>query len=144
MSKFGDYSIKNNGIKKWQTIYNPFDGTPNHKYYYSSFAYSTTAGCYSQFGFFYDNTNHWLESITQLSLNKWERKSGIGIGPNNDYQVRYIVADSPAEDGVSRCCYADGAVVIDLTADFGAGNEPTILWCDRHFDYFDGTITVYK
>lgn len=37
----------------------------------------------------------------------------------------------------------DGLMVVDLTACFGAGQEPSQKWCDQQFnDYFDTTKTV--
>ncbi len=33
----------------------------------------------------------------------------------------------------------DNILVIDLTATFGAGNEPTQAWCDENITWFDGT-----
>ena len=39
--------------------------------------------------------------------------------------------------------YLDGMAVIDLTAAFGSGNEPTKAWCDENIDYFDGS-KVFK
>ena len=143
VSKFGRYSIKNYGTTKWQTINNPFTGVSNHHYYYSSYAYSKTANCYSTFGYYYDNSFHWPIASHQNVLNVWERKSGIEIGPNTDYQVYYNVADSTSSDGVARECYADGVVVIDLTESFGSGNEPSKEWCDENIDYFDGSTVVY-
>ena len=144
VAKYGTHSIKNAGNKKWQTTYNPFNGIPNHKYYYSNYEYGDSTSCYSHFGFYYDNTNHWETSVHQERINVWEKQSGLDTGPNNEYQVRYIVVDSSAEDGVSRTCYSDGVLVVDLTATFGAGNEPSKIWCDRNIEYFDGTTTVYK
>lgn len=143
VSKFGRYSIKNYGTTKWQTINNPFNGVSNHHYYYSSYAYSKTDNCYSTFGYYYDNSFHWPIASHQNVLNVWERKSGIEIGPNTNYQVYYNVADSVSSDGVARECYADGVVVIDLTEVFGSGNEPSKEWCDENIDYFDGSTVVY-
>ena len=40
--------------------------------------------------------------------------------------------------------YVDGVGVIDLTAAFGEGNEPTKEWCDENIDYFNGTKTILK
>lgn len=36
----------------------------------------------------------------------------------------------------------DGAMVIDLTDAFGAGNEPTKEWCDNKIPFFEGTQTI--
>ena len=38
----------------------------------------------------------------------------------------------------------DAVGVVDLTAAFGAGNEPSKEWCDANINYFDGSIVVYK
>jgi hypothetical protein len=35
----------------------------------------------------------------------------------------------------------DGLMLIDLTAAFGAGNEPSKEWCDNNIPYFTGTYT---
>lgn len=36
--------------------------------------------------------------------------------------------------------YFDGAMLIDLTASFGAGKEPTKEWCDEHIYFTEGGI----
>jgi hypothetical protein len=36
----------------------------------------------------------------------------------------------------------DGMMLIDLTATFGAGKEPTAAWCDVNIPYFVGTQTI--
>ena len=40
--------------------------------------------------------------------------------------------------------FFDGLTVVDLTAAFGAGNEPDKDWCDSHINYFDGTQNIKK
>jgi len=40
--------------------------------------------------------------------------------------------------------YYDDVFLIDLTATFGAGNEPTKAWCDEHINYFDGSSKIWK
>jgi hypothetical protein len=40
--------------------------------------------------------------------------------------------------------YTDNLILIDLTAAFGAGNEPTKEWCDANIPYFEGSTTIYK
>ena len=36
----------------------------------------------------------------------------------------------------------DGVMLIDLTASFGAGNEPTKSWCDENIPFFEGTTLI--
>lgn len=44
----------------------------------------------------------------------------------------------PAKDAKQKY-HTDGITVVDLTAAFGAGKEPTKVWRDENIDYFDGT-----
>ena len=37
-----------------------------------------------------------------------------------------------------------GVLMIDLTVAFGAGNEPTIDWCDENIQYFDGSKNIVQ
>lgn len=37
---------------------------------------------------------------------------------------------------------ADGVVLVDLTDSFGAGNEPSQDWCDKHISWFEGSILI--
>ena len=47
--------------------------------------------------------------------------------------------------GTNSCeTYSDGIVLVDLTASFGAGKEPTLEWCDANINYFEGTSIIYK
>jgi hypothetical protein len=36
----------------------------------------------------------------------------------------------------------DGIMLIDLTESFGAGNEPSLNWCDNNIPYFTGTLNA--
>ena len=38
--------------------------------------------------------------------------------------------------------YFDGLMLIDLTADFGAGNEPDKAWCDANLPYFSNKYNI--
>lgn len=38
-------------------------------------------------------------------------------------------------------CWTDCLMIVDLTAAFGAGNEPDKAWCDANIPYFDGQYT---
>lgn len=53
------------------------------------------------------------------------------------YQLRLDFNNS----GLPGTMYFDGAMLLDLTAAFGAGNEPSQAACDRSIPYFSGTKT---
>ena len=40
--------------------------------------------------------------------------------------------------GIAGAMWFDGLMIIDLTAAFGAGNEPTNAWCQENIPYFEG------
>lgn len=42
-------------------------------------------------------------------------------------------------DQSTEWTYLDGMLIVDLTASFGMGNEPSLEWCDVNLDYFDGS-----
>ena len=45
-------------------------------------------------------------------------------------------------DAVSTTVECNGMLYIDLTTIFGAGNEPTLAWCDANIPFFNGTYDV--
>ena len=38
--------------------------------------------------------------------------------------------------------WIDGVMCIDLTAAYGAGNEPTQSWCNENIPYFVNSLTI--
>lgn len=40
--------------------------------------------------------------------------------------------------------YIDGVGMVDLTQAFGAGNEPTLQWCNENIEYFDTATFITK
>jgi len=118
-----------------------------HKYYGSVMFLSTT-------GFTtYDNRYEWYYADTAGALlvfaNKsnsttnWIRLSNITTLSNNDYvgnnwYIRNFIRNSNAYS------YTDNLILVDLTATFGAGNEPDLTWCNNNIGYFEGNATVYK
>ena len=54
----------------------------------------------------------------------------------DSYQVRTFTI------GGSVDAWVDGLMIIDLTASFGEGKEPTKEWCDANIPYFEGMIEL--
>ena len=117
----------------------------NHKYYAISY---------------YKNSNDY-----HVADRRYEWWSGddctIVFGENNipsDNWIKTASIQSPKEQCVSRTYWyirdfirqsnhdviIDSLVLIDLTNDFGEGNEPTLEWLNNHISYFDDTISIYK
>ena len=52
------------------------------------------------------------------------------------YVCRSFVVNGTAE------MWADGLMIVDLTAAFGAGNEPEKDWCDECIPFFEGSLVL--
>lgn len=68
----------------------------------------------------------------------WYRASNVASVAHNSsgmYSIRFEVSGVDA----SQFTYFDQMMLVDLTAAFGAGNEPTVAWCNENISYFDGT-----
>ena len=80
-------------------------------------------------------------SVTSSDINKWVIcsfrivRNSWGTGAQ---QFRFDVEGIRSPNAV----YLDGAIVIDLTADFGSGNEPTQEWCDANIPFGIGTFKL--
>ena len=57
---------------------------------------------------------------------------------SGNYQARWDYNNSKTAGDM----WFDGMMLIDLTATFGAGKEPTAAWCDENIPYFVGTKTI--
>lgn len=106
----------------------------NHKYYFFAFAISTTTQ-----PFYADIVN----TSSNLTFNAvpqgWKRGALIytsAATENRNIHINF----GPITDNV----IVDGIGMIDLTAAFGSGNEPSLEWCNTNINYFDGSMTVYK
>ena len=47
-----------------------------------------------------------------------------------------------ANGSLNNSTWLDGLMLIDLTADFGAGNEPDKAWCDANLPYFSNKYNI--
>lgn len=54
----------------------------------------------------------------------------------SNYSIRNFTVNA------SNYVYCDGLMLIDLTAAFGAGNEPDKEWCDRSIPFFEGSLVL--
>ena len=90
-----------------------------------------------------ENKN-WVYAWNQGDYPEWHLDSTI-------YEIASV--DYPETDRtIIRCfnvnttadTWVDGLMLIDLTACFGTGNEPTKEWCDTYIPYFDGEHIILK
>ncbi len=85
-----------------------------------------------------------MSAIEQDNINVWERKSNVYVSPDIDnLQIAFVVVDTTSTDKTQNC-YADNVLLVDLTESFGAGNEPTIAWCDSNLKYFNTYSLIFS
>lgn len=81
-------------------------------------------------------------NVNTSKTNQWQRLSWRNVRSNwNDsYSAQFrFDFEGMASNTIA---YIDDAMLIDLTAAFGAGNEPTQEWCDTNIEYFAGNKTI--
>ena len=71
------------------------------------------------------------------SMSGYEAISRLYV-PEQSGIYKFAVGYGDLEETEGQHAYFDAAVVIDLTATFGAGNEPTLAECDESIYYADG------
>lgn len=84
-------------------------------------------------------------NVDSSKINQWQKLSWHNIrskwSDNFTHPFRFDFEGMAA----NKIAYIDDAMLIDLTAAFGAGNEPTQEWCDANIEYFAGNKTIqYK
>lgn len=83
-----------------------------------------------------------IAKVDKTKLNQWQRLSWHNVRSNwNDNQTAQFRFDFEGM-ALNTIAYIDDAMLIDLTAAFGAGNEPTQEWCDTNIEYFSGNKTI--
>lgn len=60
-------------------------------------------------------------------------QSALGATQNKNFRISVWNLGQDTEE------HYDDIVIVDLTSEFGAGNEPSKEWCDEHLEgYFEG------
>ena len=81
-------------------------------------------------------------NVDSSKINQWQKLSWHNIrskwSDNFTHPFRFDFEGMAA----NKIAYIDDAMLIDLTAAFGAGNEPTQEWCDANIEYFAGNKTI--
>ena len=79
--------------------------------------------------------------VTSPVQNQWYELSNVGNASHSNFELGHWY--SSAEIASGKVMEVDYAYAINLTATFGAGNEPTKEQCDLLFaNYFEGSANV--
>ena len=137
--KYGNNSIRNYQLGSHVGCDQNLNTIGNHTYYYSVWlfeAIKSSGTCYIEANFIYDNVNHYKGIYQGVQTNTWTKKSKLINDISSNAITNFSICTSNVTDK-TQDCYCDGALFLDLTESFGAGNEPTQEWCDKNLDYFD-------
>ena len=85
-----------------------------------------------------------MSGVKNTALNQWQQHSIVftrsGFS-NGNYPIRIDCNNYPGNSAQMR---VDGMMLIDLTATFGAGNEPDKEWCDSNIQFTTSSTSVKK
>jgi hypothetical protein len=138
--------VANNGVAEFTAISKYGDARSNkinliigNKYYVKTRLRLTTLTDEVIVGLSDINSETFPAMKTLEQTTDWQSVSGIvTINSLRSTTNRFFIKDS--RDSEFDTVYLDDVMVIDLTATFGASNEPTVEECDQIFsNWFDGT-----
>ena len=75
------------------------------------------------------------------SAGKWNLVSGLNVRSSWSSGVQTVRVDYNNQN-TAGSVWIDGALLVDLTAAFGAGSEPTKSWCDSNIPFFLGSLDI--
>lgn len=103
------------------------------KYYFFCYGRSSSTNNANIGMRIYSNTTNLAASVitvTSGNINTWLRSVGILQTSNGtETHIAVVVAETAANTG-----WVDALHLVDLTAEFGAGNEPDLAWCEANID----------
>ena len=156
-SPYGSYILRIINLKDTnvflRAIFPQSNNLAGHKVYAKVSTFRATANIETGIYLGFAQTADFWPSVGELT-DDWYRYHSSSIGQwlnlsiyNSNAPYNYLsvmLAQANSENTKNEEFYFDGLIVIDLTATFGAGNEPDKEWCDNHINYFDGSTVIYK
>ena len=144
--KYGSYSLKLVGrdlISEYELCpkneNSVFYLTPSHSYYIRVETYQETMDGFIDI--YWPTTTAPFLSSDFGPTGQWNLVSGVRKRSN--YSEGYYPLKLAFDNGPSNnSTWLDGLMLIDLTADFGAGNEPDKAWCDANLPYFSNKYNI--
>lgn len=73
---------------------------------------------------------------------EWAKKGCLFV-PSKSGRYQFYAGFGEIPERMGQYAYWDDCILVDLTATFGAGNEPTLDYCNRNI-YFKNEILMYK
>lgn len=119
---------------------------PSHDYYVRVYGWQDTKTSGAAVGFYWPIAEpSFNDNIPIGDAGMWVPYSAVN-NRTSFASGKYPLRIDFNNRGEAGTIYFDGCMLIDLTACFGEGNEPTKEWCDNNVPYFEGQIelSVYE
>lgn len=121
----------------------PYANDMNKKMYIRGRLRVTNSVCSRMRFYIFDDTTITIREISSPIHNAWYICSGVVTVTTNSMWGIYVSQEYPSHSRLGKELQAQEIMAINLTALFGAGNEPTAVQCDRMFaNWFDGTVNM--
>ena len=146
--KYGSYSLvlyRPDGSSKTTYILEPknenslFYLNPSHIYYVRAETYQEYR--HGSIEIYWPIAESSFLSARNGRDGQWNLISAVNNRSNfsEGYYTLQLVCD---HESSAEPTWLDGLMLIDLTADFGAGNEPDKAWCDANLPYFSNKYNI--
>jgi len=113
----------------------------NHIYYVSIYEYHESSVTTGQFQMYWPIEEPFAAWTSFGSANQWNKLSQVFSRTNWASGSKQLRIDFNNNYSAGSVWY-DCLVLIDLTAAFGSGNEPSKEWCDANIPYFTGETSL--
>ena len=149
-AKSGKKSLKLTASASNPEVTNAMPGTialdPSHVYYFRMSTYTEDSALTGGAGVgmywpIAEPGMDWQYRFKSADLGKWVTTSWTSKRPSwsaGSYQMRVDFDNS----NIAGSCWFDEVMIVDLTAGWGSGSEPTKEWCDSNLPFFVGTIKL--
>ena len=143
-SKYGSKALCNIGVSGYNEMYamttTNFKLIPSHIYYACVEIYQETRLGSIDFFFPSGSPSMFGGKVPgdAGTWRKWDVVTNRSTFTEGEYPIRLDFNNGGTEGRI----WYDGLMLIDLTAAFGVGNEPTYEWCNQNISYFTGTTNV--
>mgnify|MGYP002521635809 FL=1 len=148
--KSGSKALKLTGTASNAEVTSTMPGTialdPSHTYYFRMSVYTEDSALSGGAGVgmywpIAEPGMDWKYKFKSTDLGKWVDVSWTAVRSSwssGSYAMRVDFDNSK----IAGSCWFDEVMIIDLTAIWGSGSEPTKAWCDANLPFVSGTVSL--
>ncbi len=148
--KSGSKALKLTGTASNAEVTSTMPGTialdPSHTYYFRMSVYTEDSALSGGAGVgmywpIAEPGMDWKYKFKSTDLGKWVDVSWTAVRSSwssGSYPMRVDFDNNK----IAGSCWFDEVMIIDLTATWGSGSEPTKAWCDTNLPFVSGTVSL--